>query len=45
VNPHIAGGYSIQLCVKGYWCGRPVQSLHELENIYLDLTGNELAID
>ncbi len=45
VNPHIAGGYSISICVKGHWCGRPVKTLHELQNIYLDLTGNELAID
>lgn len=45
VNPHIQGGYSVQLCVKGNWCGRPVQYLHELENIYLDLTGKELSVD
>jgi len=45
VNPHIAGGYSIQLCVKGQWCGRPVQTLHELQNLYLDLTGKEMNID
>lgn len=45
VNPHIFGGHSVQLCVKGNWCGKPVQLLHELENIYLDLTGKELAID
>lgn len=45
VNPHIFGGNSIQLCVKGHWCGRPVQTLHELQNIYLDLTGKELALD
>lgn len=45
VNPHIAGGHSVQLCVKGHWCGRPVQTLHELENLYLDLTGKEMAMD
>lgn len=45
VNPHIEVGYSIQLCVKGKWCGRPVQTLHELENLYLDLTGKELSVD
>jgi hypothetical protein len=45
VNPHIQGGYSIQLCVKGNWCGRPVQTLHDLENIYIHLTGKELTKD
>lgn len=45
VNPHIAGGHSVQLCVKGHWCGRPMQAQHELENMYLDLTGKELALD
>lgn len=45
VNPHILGGHSVQLCVKGNWCGKPVQTLHQLQNIYLDLTGKELLID
>jgi hypothetical protein len=45
VNPHILGGHSVQLCVKGKWCGKPVQHLHGLQNMHLDLTGEELSTD
>jgi hypothetical protein len=45
VNPHIFGGHSVQLCVKGKWCGKPVQHLHDLQNMHLDLTGEELSTD
>lgn len=45
VNPYITGGYSVQLCVKGSWCGKPVSFFHELQNMYLDLTGEEQKID
>jgi hypothetical protein len=43
--PHIFGGHSVQLCVKGKWCGKPVQYLHDLQNMHLDLTGEELSTD
>lgn len=45
VNPHILGGQSVQLCVKGKWCGKPVQHIHGLQNMHLDLTGEELSTD
>jgi hypothetical protein len=45
INPHILGGHSVQLCVKGNWCGKPIQHLHELQNIYIDLTGEEMVTD
>lgn len=45
VNPHIAGGISVQLCVHDHWCGKPVNNVHHLQNIYRELTDEELMIE
>ena len=44
-NPFILGGYSIQNCVQGNWSGQKKQYLHQLQNLYSALTGEEIKLE
>jgi hypothetical protein len=44
-NPYIERGYAVQLCCQTNWAGQKPLYLHQLQNLYYVLTGEELNVE